>query len=488
VSKVLVLATYELGMQPLGAAVPAALFEGAGHEVRQRDLSIEDWPDADVAWADAIACSVPMHTALRLGLEALQRVREARPEIPFAFHGLYAPMVAETDALRDGDVAIGGDGEDELLDWIGRVDAAMREAPRHIVHLAPVKSAAGLSSLPKRAGLPGLDRYARFVARGEEFLVGSVEATRGCNHRCRHCPVPVIYDGRSRPNDPDAVLADIDQVVAMGASHIHFADADFLNRPRHAQSIARRLHDAHPLVTFDATIKVSHILRHRGLFRELAAYGLRFVVSAFESTNDTVLEHLAKGHTRADEIAALEICRAEGIEIRPSLLPFTPWTTRAELVDLLDFVLEHDLVWNIDPVQFGVRLLIPPGSLLLEHDDVTLREAITGYQPSALGYVWRSPDALLDQLQLEIAELCEKMATDGLDNAQSYEQIRALVYERLGLDNRAPRARTLSALSGPDRPRLTEAWFCCAEPTSAQVSLIASRGPAADACANDECC
>ena len=89
---------------------------------------------------------------------------------------------------------------------------------------------------------------------------GQVEASRGCLHRCRHCPLPPIYGGRFFIVPPDIVLSDIRNQVKAGARHITFADADFLNGPGHVMPIVAAMHDEFPDLTFDFTAKVSHLL------------------------------------------------------------------------------------------------------------------------------------------------------------------------------------------------------------------------------------
>ena len=245
------------------------------------------------------------------------------------------------------------DPETELLRWIEDDAVAHRRAP----------------ALPARDLLPPLERYARLVQAGEEHLVASVEASRGCVHRCRHCPVPVVYDGRIQINAVDAVVADVAQQVAMGARHVTYGDPDFFNGVHHALRVVRAVHERFPDLTFDCTVKVEHILRHADVWAEMAASGCIFVVSAFESVNDAELERLDKGHTAAEAGQAVELLRSHGIEIRPSWLPFTPWATLDDVRAILEFVAEHDLVGNVDPVQYTIRLLVPEGSLLLGHID-----------------------------------------------------------------------------------------------------------------------
>jgi radical SAM superfamily enzyme YgiQ (UPF0313 family) len=286
---------------------------------------------------------------------------------------------------------------------------------------------------------------------GFRYPVAYVEASQGCAHRCRHCPVPVVYDGRIRITDVDTVLADVDAQVTAGARHVTFGDPDFFNGVHHARRVVHAVHAAHPDLTFDCTVKVEHILRDETMWPFMADAGCLFVISAFESVNDTILDHLDKGHTAADGARAIEILRAAGIEPRPTWLPFTPWSTVDDIRAMLDFVADHALVGNVDPVQYTIRLLIPEGSLL--HDRVV---DLGPWDPTALSYPWTSP---LDGLQREFATLVEARPDDPAGDV--FNALRALV----GL---AP----VDVSTVVDAPRLSESWFCCAEPTSLQLRTI----------------
>jgi hypothetical protein len=272
--------------------------------------------------------------------------------------------------------------------------------------------------------------------------------------------VPVVFDGRVRRVDEDAVLADVSQLVEAGARHITFGDPDFLNAPPHSRRIVNAMHERFPDVTFDCTVKVEHVLRHPDVWPEFAATGCVFVVSAFESVDDAVLARLDKGHTTTDAARAVAILRDAGIEVRPSWMPFTPWTTSADVVALLDFVYEHDLVGSVDPVQYSVRLLLPDGSLLLDHPDLV--PFLGSWDPERSTYTWAHPDPVVDALHQRIAGIVES-DDDPLD-------LYARVREAAG----APRVDLSHVTTG--RPRLTESWFCCAEPTELQRSVAVTLG------------
>jgi radical SAM superfamily enzyme YgiQ (UPF0313 family) len=450
--RVALVACYELGHQPLHVATPAAKLRERGHDVRCLDLSVQPWDDELVAWAEHMAFSVPMHTATRIARRAIEEVRASRSDLPVACYGLYAGTTADT-----ADCAIAGEADGELIAWVEGHD------PAGVVHLG-LEAAQGGQPVPARDLLPALEGYARLARDGAEQTVGYVEASHGCAHRCRHCPVPVVYDGRIRIVNHDAVLADAAQQIEAGARHITFGDPDFLNGAAHARRVVRALHDRFPAVTFDCTVKVEHVLRHEEIWEEFAEAGCIFVVSAFECVDDETLIRLDKNHTSADAARAVDVLRRNGIEVRPSWMPFTPWTTIDDVRALLDFVADHDLVANVDPVQYTIRLLLPEGSLLLDHPD--LAPHLGSYDAAAASYTWTAADPAMDALATSLSALVEGRQAAGDDIIQVYDAIR----EACGLTPVRTDPATIAA-----RPRLTESWFCCAEPTAAQM---VSFGPA----------
>jgi hypothetical protein len=115
--RILLISCYELGHQPLNVAVPAARLRARGHDVRCRDLSIEEWDPKDIAWADRIAFSVPMHTATQIARQAITRVRAQRPELLVAGYGLYAEMLVDL-----ADRVLTGETDSALVDWVESLD------------------------------------------------------------------------------------------------------------------------------------------------------------------------------------------------------------------------------------------------------------------------------------------------------------------------------------------------------------------------------
>ena len=459
--RVLLVSSYEMGHQPIGLASPAAALGAAGHEVTCLDLAVASGEADALAQAELVGVSVPMHTAARLGIEFARRLRQVNNSAKVVFYGLYASPLY--DRLVDSglaDFVFGGEYEPGLVALAGHLSDGQRAAPE--IPGAGRQPAFDRQKflLPDRSGLPGLEHYARLKIGDQLRLVGYVEASRGCAHTCRHCPITPVYGGRLRLVQPEVVLADIDQLVALGADHITFGDPDFFNALPHSFAILEELHRRHLHISFDATIKVEHLLEHAARLPSLRDFGCSFITSAFESTDDDVLGLLAKGHTRKDMELALAQATTVGLVIRPTWVAFTPWTTVQGFVDLLDFVERHGLVANVQPVQYGLRLLLPPGSPLVE---VVAQTGVLGaFDDERLTYIWTGPDRCVDDLQAEVAGIVEAAALaavggNGPSGLATFTEVkRAALRALTGRDV----AVDVAPQPGRPVPGLTEAWFC----------------------------
>jgi radical SAM superfamily enzyme YgiQ (UPF0313 family) len=444
--EILLVACYELGHQPLSVAWPAAFLERAGFRPAVMDLSVEPFDADKVRRARLVAVAVPMHTALRLGVAAAARVRAANPDAHICFYGLYAALNAEyLTSQGHADSVLAGELEDALVALARRLPDP---GPR--VRLTRLDF-----PVPARAALPSLKKYAHLDRDDASHLVGYVEASRGCKHGCRHCPIPPVYGRRFFVVPPEVVLADVRQQVAAGAAHVTFGDPDFLNGPRHALAVARALHAEFPALTFDFTAKIEHLLRERAHLAELAALGALFVVSAAESLDDAVLAILDKGHTRADIETALAVTRAAGLSLRPTWIAFTPWTTLAGYRAWLDFIATEGLVDATDPVQYALRLLVPPGSWLLQ--EPAMRRHLGRLVPDGFHYEWTHSDPRVDALQADVAAAVAAAADRREDAALGFDRVRALAAAAAG----APAPGSVGLAPGRRRPpRLSEPWFC----------------------------
>jgi radical SAM superfamily enzyme YgiQ (UPF0313 family) len=456
----LLISTYELGRQPFGLASPAAWLRADGHSVHLLDLSRQTLDEDLVRAADLIAFFLPMHTATRLGVRALAKVHALNPRAHLCAYGLYAPVNAEL--LRGLGVAtiLGGEFESGLRSLARRLAAAEGDLTR-LPQAEPEISLERQDFLvPDREGLPPLDKYARLtLPNGSTRVVGYTEASRGCKHRCRHCPIVPVYNGKFRIVGREIVLEDIRRQVAAGAQHITFGDPDFFNGPVHAVEIVQALHREFPDLSYDVTIKVEHLLEQRELLPVLRQTGCAFVTTAVESVDDRVLRMLDKGHSRADFIHVSMLMRALGLFLVPTFVPFTPWTTLEGYEELLSTTAKLGLIENVPPVQLTIRLLIPAGSRLLEITELYGIE-LGAFEPELLMYPWRNPDPRVDELQRELEELVQRESKKGTTRGEIFAHIWKLTQRARGADFEETVPAMPPTAARATIPYLTEPWYC----------------------------
>ena len=458
--KITLINPYELGRQPFGLAEAAAWLEREGCGVVCCDLSIQRLDDCLEADTALVAIYVAMHTATRIAIEALPKIRQLSPRASLCVYGLYAPMNADLFRSQGVETILGGEYEPGLVSLARR----LREGKTGNQTEPEISLARVDFITPRRDKLPALSRYAALIRPdGSRLTVGFAETTRGCKYFCRHCPVVPVYQGKFRVIPADIVQDDIRTQIGEGARHVSFGDPDFFNGPGHALRIVQALHAEFPEVTYDATIKIEHIVKYPRELRMLKDTGCLFIISAVESVDNDILRELDKGHTREDFIAALAFLRDIGIDLSPTFVAFTPWTTLTNYLELLRQLVELRLVESVAPVQLSIRLLIPAGSYLLKLE--SLADTIGAFDPRLLGHPWRNPDPRVDQLQQDIQNWVARAEQDNLTRSDIFAGVWERAHRLAGI----PAPPLDAACAGMPIPRLSENWYCCAEPTCEQL-------------------
>jgi radical SAM superfamily enzyme YgiQ (UPF0313 family) len=428
--------------------------------VRCLDLSLQKLDPEILENAGLVALYVGMHTATRIAVQALPRIKQLAPQAHVCVYGLYAPM---NEALLRGlgvGTVLGGEVEPALYSLCQR----LRINGKPVIQSEPVISLGRVPfEVPDRSGLPKLTRYAHLVLPDESTRVaGFAEGSRGCKHLCRHCPVVPVYQGKFRIVPADVVMEDIRQQVKEGATHISFGDPDFFNGPTHGMRLARALHAAFPHVTFDATIKVQHLIDDAELLPELRRCGCIFITSAVEAVDDDILRFLDKNHTSRDFDRAVALTREAGIALAPTFVTFTPWTTLDGTIALLERLVELQLVESVPPVQLTIRLLVPAGSYLLQLPG--FRQKLMPFDARLLGYPWVHADPRVDRLQQELQALVARSEQDNLSRREVFAAVWRVAHEAA-----ARPVPELAGHLGSPIPHLSEPWYCCAEPTEQQL-------------------
>jgi radical SAM superfamily enzyme YgiQ (UPF0313 family) len=466
---VLLVSTYDLGHQPFGLASVAAWLRQQGASVSMIDLAVQRLDEDAVSGARLIAVHLPMHTATRLALPIIAHCRAVNRNAHICCFGLYAPMNNEYLRSEGANSIIGGEFETAIVQLYQGLSAEGAQAQNSDLRAPAYVDLRKQNFLaPDRRGLPALDRYSKVVMRdGTQRVAGYTEASRGCKHLCRHCPIVPVYQGRFRAIQRGVVLADISQQVTDGAKHISFGDPDFFNGVGHAIRLVTEMHEAFPDLTYDVTIKVEHLLRHSDHLQTLVETGCLFITTAVEAVDDHILRVLDKRHTRADFIAVVNLTRELGIELAPTFVPFTPWATAEGYIDLLETIHRLDLVGSVAPIQLAIRLLLPAGSYLMQLEET--KRHVTGFDGAGLAYQWHHPDPIMDRLQKEVQQVVQ--------SGENTNRARSALFEDIWMLSHAMTKKTAPPLMNArccdiSVPHMTEQWYCCAEPTENQLNRI----------------
>ena len=452
---VVLLATYEMGRQPFGLASPAAWLRQTGATVQCQDLSRSRLDREAILAADLVAFYIPMHTATRIAVQVAKHVKTLNPQAHLCFYGLYAPM--NERLLRDlgAGTLIGGEFEAGLLQLVQRLQTDSTPGPQ------PPEAVISLErqrfQVPDRRDLPPLPVYAQLKIGERSHVAGYTEASRGCKHFCRHCPIVPVYEGRFRIVQRDVVLEDVRRQVAAGAEHVTFGDPDFFNGIGHALPLVNDLHREFPHLTYDVTIKIEHLLRHAEHLPALRQTGCLMVTSAVEAVQDDVLRLLDKGHTRQDFLQALALCRQAGLTLNPTFVAFMPWVSLADYVDLLTVIAAQGLIEHVAPIQLAMRLLIPDGSKLLDLPD--MRPSLREFDADALSYRWEHPDVRMDGLCAEALQLVQSSEAEGASRHEVFERLWHAAHKAAQISAPPVPAPVAPPARAPV-PYLDEPWYC----------------------------
>lgn len=404
---ILVVSSFEGGYQPITALSAYTALRNAGyHNLRFHDTYVDGLPDDLFADADLVAVAVPLFDALQAALQLSEMIRASRPEAKIVFFGQYATLNAARIPGRYADYAVCGEWEQplvnlarhlctgEVLDKMGLVDA--RDARANMIPHPYITR--NRIELTDRSVAPGLQKYPQphveKMLGTSDIVVGGVESTRGCHHKCAYCSVYATYDGKVVPIKDDIVVEDVRNLVALGMTHLTFTDAEFFNAKNQGLRLLRVLHAEFPDLTYDFTTRIDHILEHEEALREMQTLGVRFITSALEFPTQVVLDVVSKEISIDDIEQAIVTLRRIGIRLSPTFIMFNPWVSKADMETFREFIKRNDLDGVVDPIQYETRLHLYKGSPLLTRHSTAGLELIE----HEFHYDWKHPDPDVDAM------------------------------------------------------------------------------------------
>jgi hopanoid C-3 methylase len=413
-SRIVLAAVYEGGAQPISIGTAASHLIEQGFQPTCVDTFLDGLPDEEaIANTDLLAISLPLFQSIAPGVELAKRARSINPNVKVVMFGQHANIHAERLLASYCDYVIRGDSEPGLVALACNPtyeDAA--GAPLGVCRrdrLVQPYIHRGALLPPARHLLPDLSRYRyselELVRQGDGPLptVGNIETARGCHHGCTYCSVFAATGRKVSLIPASVVMADIRQVVGLGATHIWFTDAEFLNSKHHGLGIIRRMKREFPDLTFDITTRADHVLEAKEVVAELRELGCEFLTTALEFPSQPVLDAVHKELSIEQIERAIDYCRTIGLRLNPTFIMFNPWVEFDDLARFRVWIDRVGLAKTISPLQYETRLYLYKGSPLLWHPDIQKLELIE----REFDYEWKHPDSRVDQLFAEGATPCE---------------------------------------------------------------------------------
>ncbi|MBM6405931.1 radical SAM protein [Phycicoccus sp. CSK15P-2] len=357
---------FEAGLQPLASASAAGALRDAGVEVTAWDQDLEPTTAPSVQ-PELVLLSVQQFEALQRSVDLLPSLHRAFPGAKIVTFGQYAQM--NPGAFLDSvDGVLYDEPERVATDLAAVADGAAPDV------VPGIRTRTGFSPRAPRGRLafskPARDLFPDLVLypghHGARGLVGNIEASRGCHHKCTYCSVYGAYDGGSAAYEVEPVVADALALAEGGVRHFVFIDAEFFNTRTVGESVMRRIREElGDSVTFELTTRVDHVLDYTTELERLVDLGLVTVTSALEFPSDRILRIFDKGIDVDDMRRAIAEAHRMGFVLNPTFIPFTPWVEYDELLTFEDFLVETGLATVAHPTVLQTRLLLFKGSPLL---------------------------------------------------------------------------------------------------------------------------
>lgn len=404
---IVVVSSFEGGYQPVTALSAYTALKNAGFQNTSfHDTYVDGVSDDIFKDAGLVAIAVPLFDALQAGLRLSEMIKSAKPEAKIVFFGQYATLNAGRLPGRYADYAVCGEWEQPLinlanyvfgsgiLDKTGLVDA--RDARANLIPHPYITR--NRIELIDRSIAPSLHKYPQphieKMLGVEGAMIGGVESTRGCHHKCAYCSVYATYDGKVIPIKDDIVVQDVRNLVKLGMNHLTFTDAEFFNAKNQGLRLLRVLHSEFPHLTYDFTTRIDHILEHEEALREMKNLGVRFITSALEFPTQLVLDVVSKEISIADIEDAIAILRRIGIRLSPTFIMYNPWISKKDIDSFRSFIVRNNLEQVVDPIQYETRLHLYKGSPLLSRASTMGLELIE----HEFHYEWKHPDPEVDAM------------------------------------------------------------------------------------------
>lgn len=293
---------------------------------------------------DMVAMSIMTFNLLD-ALATARVLKQDNPRVKICLGGPHVNLYPkETLGLPEIDYVVFGEGEPIFTKLMQALEENGPDSERlaHIRGLGYKQNGAARVN-PPETGLLELDdlplparhlvdvtRYQHLIKEGRQFF--TLQATRGCPAACTFCD---IRKTKFRERSPENVVAEIEQLVAMGLDDLFFVDDTITINKKFVLALCDLIVRRGLKLNFKISARVDTVnpellaaLRRAGCYR--IHYGI-------ESATERHLAYLEKGQTRAKIERACQWTREAGIGVFAYMMIGIPHETKQEMFDTVDF-------------------------------------------------------------------------------------------------------------------------------------------------------
>ena len=298
------------------------------HNVHILDMRIDEDLDNEMLGfgPDVVGCSCVAANS-HLAKQVLRRVKQFAPEVITVIGGHHPSLMPEDCNEASIDIVVIGEGEETLYEVVGACETKRNwgEIPGIGYRLAGegfrinrLRELMDLDKLPTPArSLTRLHRDKGSYFRGNWRPIDSTITSRGCPNRCSFCGLWKINRGKYRFRAPRLIA---DELEMIAAPNVTFIDDNTLDHVENSFALTEEIKRRGIKKRYELYGRVDTIVRHPDLVEKWRDVGMQLLLVGLEACDDRVLKEMKKRTTTEMNRRAIEICRANDVEVAAYLI------------------------------------------------------------------------------------------------------------------------------------------------------------------------
>jgi len=262
-----------------------------------------------------------------LAKQVLNQVKDFNREI-FTVLGGHHPSLMPEDCDDDSvDAIVIGEGEKTLLELVAKIEEngnlsglkgiAFRDEEGHFI-INPHRELMDINELPKPArNLTQKYRQKSLYFRASWRPIDCIISSRGCPFKCKFCGLWKINQGKYRYRNPNLIA---DELETINDIYVSFIDDNTLDNTTYSFQLAEIINQRQISKKFELYGRADTIVRHPELVENWRNAGMELLLVGIESCDSNALKEMNKHTTLDMNKKAIEICRANGVELAAYLI------------------------------------------------------------------------------------------------------------------------------------------------------------------------